>query len=201
MSLGLVRLVAGATMVAALVSCVGQDFERPAQSSLVLGETTKVELLAQVGEPYRIEAQNHNGQPVEHLTYVFGATLASSVFVPYNVSPDARAKALGLYFHDGVLVGYQFVSNFDADSTVFEPEKIRTLNDGGSCTQIETLFGPAPGLLKYPVTDSREGIVYSYRYTYRKASVFGGNIYIRTLAVTCDGNGNIAKVEHTDLRA
>ena len=131
-----------------LAACTnGGDFSLPDPGSLMLGETTRQQAIAQLGEgtPY---SREFSGQKVDALSYWF---------MNPEFDLDHPRRTMHLYFQEDLLVGYYFQSSFGADSTNFDHtkrSKIRKNED--SCDEVIGLLGPPSGEGVIFVTPSKD---------------------------------------------
>ena len=72
MSPNVLKCITALAFVVFLASCAGgRDFDRPAPDSLVVGETTKSEVRARYGEPWKTRSNKVNEHSIENLVYAY----------------------------------------------------------------------------------------------------------------------------------
>lgn len=163
-----VACIMGALLVA---GCTGRDFVKPAPESLSLGVTPQDEVVAKYGQPYRqsTEILSGAGAPnaavrpagtYNHLVYYYADRAALML-------PGGRAteRLLGFDFWNGKLYGYNFLSNFNSDSSNFDESKATQMERGRSTTdEVLDLLGPPTGQGVYPaiMDPSDRKFIYSY---------------------------------------
>jgi len=175
--LGLALLLAGC-------NTAGRDFARPTADSVVLGTTTRAEILQKYGPPARQSslagglpggsppAQPAPGPPRDpfdivlapgtyvSLTYAF-AEKESPVF-----SFDVNRRAVTFIFWNDRLVAYSFASNFQQDSTDFDEAKISGIEKGKTTKgELRQLLGIPTGRAVYPFVQRPGEERLSYHYT------------------------------------
>ena len=190
------NIVRAALVAVALIlsGCAGKDFVRPDPSRLSMGKTTKHQVLAEFGEPYRSGQALKNEQSVLSLSYAY----AEAGGTPYKpgVTP---ARAQGFHFHNDLLVGHEFVSSWASDHTDFEHGKVSQIVRGKSTrADVVRLFGRPGGIYIYPLIKSRHGEALVYLYSEVERTGFASMKLNRKHLVVTIGAGDIVEeVEYT----
>jgi hypothetical protein len=146
----LVAVLAGACLF-------GADFGRPDPASFALGQTTEQEIRARFGKPTAETAARVGGKLVTTLQYAYAE--ARSVAVP--------VRTMSYAFHEGRLVGFDYMSSFAADQTAFDELALKQIKRGAT-TRIEALdlVGKPTGQYIYPsyyaTAPGRRADVYSH---------------------------------------
>ena len=127
-------LLAGACLL-------GADFSRPDPASFTLGQTTEQEIRARFGRPAGQASARVGDKVVTTLRYTYAE--ARSVAVPVRIMAYA--------FHEGRLVGFDYMSSFAADQTAFDELAAKKIRRGVS-TRAEVLdvMGKPSGQFIYP---------------------------------------------------
>lgn len=127
-------LLAGACLL-------GADFGRPDPASFTLGQTTEQEIRARFGKPAGETAARVGGRLVTTLRYAYAE--ARSIAVP--------VRTMSYAFHEGRLVGFDYMSSFAADQTAFDELALKRIKRGET-TRTETLdlVGKPTGQFIYP---------------------------------------------------
>ena len=70
------RLTAYLTVALALIvaGCAGSNFSKQSGDTLVLGQTSRQEILQRLGSPYREGTVTKNGKQLKTMTYAFATT-------------------------------------------------------------------------------------------------------------------------------
>jgi len=181
-------LLMGALLL--VTGCQGKNFVRPSPDSLVLDKTTYEEVIAQLGNPYRKGSSLKQGQTITSITYAHANAWATTGFG--NVTPT---RSMRLHFVNGVLVGYEFTSSYQADLTDFDETKVAQIRTGETKqTEVQQLLGQASGMYAYPLIrrESERALVYLYSQT--RSEPFSVNVYLKKLVVSVDGNGVVSDV-------
>ncbi len=190
----LAKRLAPLGVVIALASCsAGTDFSRPAPDSFALGETTKSEVLAEYGEPWRKRSQIANEQSIENIVYAFSDGGGGP-----HVSGVQPTRALDLFFHKDNLVGYSFMSSYESDHTDFDKEQLKRLKEGDDCRKAVDIYGPPPTEYIYPLTDQEGVTVYSYGNAEVRSGLFVPDFYVKNLSIKCDASGKIKDVRFSE---
>ncbi|PYN90829.1 MAG: hypothetical protein DMD87_00275 [Candidatus Rokuibacteriota bacterium] len=191
------RLTACLTVVLTLVvaGCAGFDFAKQTDDALVLGQTTRQEILQRLGTPYREGTATKNGKQLKTLSYAFAT--ASGAAVRDGVVPT---RGQGFYFLDDKLAGYDFASSWKEDQTNFDGAKVSEIKKGVSTRDdVVRLIGRPGGTYGYPLIadQNRQADVYLY------AETRGGPItvkfYQKHLVVTYDERGVVSNVDYQEL--
>lgn len=149
----LLALVIGVTLSA----CAGKDFARPAPGTLVLGKTSKTEVVAKMGEPRRTNEVIKNGERVEMLVYVYARGSLPGGIVP--------ARAMTLAVTERGLVANSYVSSFEEDSTFFESENVKQIIKGKTTrAEVTAMLGKPSGEMIYPMVTNPEHSAVEYLY-------------------------------------
>jgi hypothetical protein len=188
-----VRLAALVALAVLLVGCAGgKAFVRPSSDELVLGTTTEQEIRTRLGDPRRQGTALRNGQTVTTLSYAY------ALAVPYV--DDVKTRAMGFYFLNGTLVGYEFTSSFDEDKTRFDDSKIRQIQRGQTTRQdVIALFGRPGGMYAYPLLKDKDAIALVYFFIDSERHPFGATVKQtrKLLVVPIDRQGVVSDIEYT----
>lgn len=178
-------VLAGALLLA---GCAGTKFVRPAESDLQLGKTTEQQVTAAMGRPMQEASGLSNGKATRTLTYAYASMGAQSKSP--GVTP---VHALSLVFHDGKLVGKEYLSNLKEDATDFDHTKVPQIQAGKTTlAQVNALLGPAPGEAIHPVIKQTTGRALVYNYS----EVRGFTPSTKRLVVVLDSQGTVVDVDY-----
>jgi hypothetical protein len=133
--------VAILAVVLAGACLLGADFSRPDPASFTLGQTTEQEIRARFGKPSGQVNARVGDKLVTTLRYAYAE--ARSVAVPVRIMAYA--------FHEGRLVGFDYMSSFAADQTVFDELAAKRIRRGISTrAEVLDLMGKPSGQFIYP---------------------------------------------------
>ncbi len=184
------RLVAIAFAVLVMSGCA-HDFVRPAPEVLKVGHSTKDDVLKVAGSPtVKNDKIQINGETVQTFTYFYvkGAKFYGLI---------APQRTLTYSFFNDLLIGEEFNSSFDAESTNFEAEKVFGLVKGKSTrADVIAALGKPAGDVRYPIIKDKDGKGVVYEYTVTR---HGGIIMISTqllLVVTLDANNVVSDISY-----
>jgi outer membrane protein assembly factor BamE (lipoprotein component of BamABCDE complex) len=184
------RLVALAFTVLVLAGCA-HDFVRPAPETLKVGHSTKDDVLKVAGNPtVKNDNIQLNGETIQTLTYFYvkGAKFYGMI---------APQRTLTYSFFNNVLIGEEFNSSFDEESTNFEAEKAFGIVKGKSTkADVIAALGKPAGDVRYPIIKDKDGKGVVYEYT---VSRHGGLMMITTqlvLVITLDANNVVSEVSY-----
>lgn len=138
------RVAARAAILAVVLAgacLLGADFSRPDPASFTLGQTTEQEIRARFGKPSGQVSARVGDKLVTTLRYAYAE--ARSVAVPVRIMAYA--------FHEGRLVGFDYMSSFAADQTVFDELAAKRIRRGISTrAEVLDLMGKPSGQFIYP---------------------------------------------------
>jgi len=190
------RLTACLTVAFALVvtGCAGSKLSKQSDDALVLGQTSRQEILQRLGSPYREGTVTKNGKQLKTMTYAFatGGSPAREGVIP--------ARGQGFYFLDDKLAGYDFTSSWKEDQSNFDGAKVPAIKKGTSTRDdVVRLFGPPRGKYAYPLIadQNRQADVYLYAET--RGGPVNVKFYQKHLVVTYDERGVVSAVDYQEL--
>jgi len=182
----------------------GKDFQRPDQTSLILEQTTKAEVIARFGQPKRRTAGDVNGwvsdkdnRPagfrsatvegdIERLTYSFFKS------GPVGIVDYSRRLSVG--FWNDKLVFYEFSSSFPQDTTAFDENRAASFVRGKT-TRDEAigLLGRPGGEGVYPAVAKPGTRMISYLYFYVEALI-GAKVIFKHLDLLFDSSDRLLEI-------
>jgi hypothetical protein len=179
-----------ALVLIALGGCAGRDFTRPPADALTLGKTTEAEIRQRFGDPYRQGTVVRNGETMKSLSYGYASGAAS---LAGGITPS---RGMGFYFWNDTLVGHEFTSSFDTDTTDFDATKVPQIREGETTeSEVTALLGSPGGAYIYPMIPDKaaRGLVYLYAQT--RGSAFSLKFYQQLLVVTIGPTGVVSDVQ------
>jgi hypothetical protein len=186
------KSILAATLILGLLGCAGKDFVRPDASTLKIGQTTYAQATATYGKPFAEGSMTKNDKTVKNVSYAyasFGGKPVKEGVVP--------ARAMGLYFYDETLVGYEFMSSWAEDNTDFDEGKTSQIVKG-TTTQgdLLQLLGKPSGYAIYPMIKAATDRAAVYTYMEVSGGPFTGRkTYRKVLVVTFDDKGIVTDVD------
>ncbi len=172
-------------LLALLAACTsGRDFDRPDEQKLRLGATSRAELVELLGPARHARVLTMNDAPMDWFAYSYGTS--------------DGARAIGFYMYRDVLVGHEFVSSLQSDSTNFNDSLTSRIQKGRSTRQdVIALLGPPSGEYVHPMVQAKDGraLVYLYRQVRIQQSML--TAYEKKLVVTLDPAGTVTDVAFT----
>lgn len=144
---------------------VGGNFNKMNENQLVVGKTTKTDIVSSMGKPFMDATSIHNGIEIDNLTYLYinsGEKAAFPGMTPVRVQI--------VYFKEEVLIGKQYDSTFAVDSTLFDLEKAKKIKKGQTKADVISMLGEPKGENHFPLIDNEEGYAYIYMFTHRNGS-------------------------------
>lgn len=180
--------------IVALAGCAGKDFVRPDSGALMNGQTTYNQIAQQFGKPYAEGSVLKNDKFVKTVSYAYASVGGKSH------RGGTAARAMGFYFVDDTLVGYEFVSSFAEDNTDFDEMKINQITeDKTTLHEVIQLLGKPSGYYIYPMIESESGEAAAYVYSETKGSAFNMKMFRKILVITYDSGRVVTKVEYTSF--
>lgn len=178
-------------VLVAAFGCAGgaRDFVRPQPHELALGKTTSANILARFGPPQQRGKVMKDGIEVASFSYSYADPGA-----PASAAGVSAAKAMALYFARDVLVGYESISTFKADSSDFNDTRVSDITRGVT-TEAEVrdhLVGRPSGMYIYPLTPTPAERALVYLYGQRKGAAPFAR---KQLVVTVDAAGIVRDVQ------
>ena len=169
------------TAVLAGACLLGADFSRPDPGSFTLGQTTEQEIRARFGKPAGEAAARIGGKLVTTLRYAYAE--ARSIAVP--------VRTMAYAFHEGRLVGFDYMSSFAADQTAFDELAVKRIKRGETTrTEALDLVGKPTGHFIYPssyaTAPGRRADVYSHSRSQKVASGVTLETTTKVLTITFD---------------
>lgn len=181
-------------LAALLAGCAGTQFTRVAEDALTLGQTTEAQVRARLGEPYREGAVTKNNQQMKSLSYAYASTGAEGA-----ADGVIAARSQGFYFHNGRLVGHEFISSWKEDSTDFDGAKAAQVRKGQSTLQdVQRLLGPPVGRYIHPMVAGAEEQAVSYLYSQTTGGAFNLKFFQKRLVVTANRQGVVTDVDFAE---
>lgn len=173
------KLFRSLAFVVALLSITGctHTFVRPAKDTLSLGKSTHADVIKLVGTPGMPEGKvTINGETVQTVTYAYyeGAKFYGLI---------APQRTLSYTFFNDVMVGNEFNSSFEEDTTRFDTDKVTAVIKGKSTrSDVIAALGVPSGEVLYPLVKDKNcrGMVYAYSIR-RQGWINYNNLVIITL--------------------
>jgi hypothetical protein len=189
MNARIIELV-GITVLLAACS-VGTKFIKPADDALVLGKTTRSEVLALMGKPSNSGRKVTNGADIDIITYAY-ASRGQEEPAFEGVIP---ARGISFHFLGDRLVGKDFSSSFKSDSTWFDPAKARAVVNGMSEADVRALLGRPAGEFLHPIVADRTGRGLLYQFSLTR----GFKTRLGALNIELDASRVVTKSEYMQV--
>lgn len=169
------------TAVLAGACLLGAEFSRPDPASFALGQTTEQEIQARFGKPDGRATAKVGDKLVTTLRYAYAE--ARSTVVP--------VRTMAYAFHEGRLVGFDYMSSFAADQTAFDELAVKRIKRGETTrAEVLGLVGKPTGQFIYPssyaTTPGRRADVYSYSRSEKVPSGVTLETTTKVLVITFD---------------
>ena len=160
---------------------LGADFSRPDPASFTLGQTTEQEIRVRFGKP--------SGEATTRVGIKFVTTLRYAYAEARSIAVPVRTMAYT--FHEGRLVGFDYMSSFAVDQTGFDELTAKRITRGETTrTEALDLVGKPSGQFIYPsayaTAPGRRADVYSHSRSEKLASGMTLETTTKVLTVTFD---------------
>lgn len=170
----------------------GKKFTRMTDNMVQLGKTTHEDIVRIMGEPIKEEVFTKNDRTFKQIIYNFVSTGGQS-----TSKRVTAGRAQSFYFHEGILVGHLFLSNWEEDHTDFDQTKVQFVKKKETTkAEVIKLLGPPSGRYIYPFTANQEREVIVYWYTERRYYAYTAKKYTKRLYVEYDRNQIVTDVDY-----
>jgi hypothetical protein len=165
-----------------------RDFGVPQLRELTLGKSTLADIVARFGPPQQRGRAVKNGVEIVALSYSHADPDAAAA-----TAGVAAVKTMALYFAGDVLVGYELLSTFKADSSDFDDTRVSDIARGITTeAQVQDLVGRPSGMYVYPLTPSPDERALVFLYGQKKGRA---PLARKHLIVTVDAAGIVRDVQ------
>ncbi len=173
--------------VFSLAACsAGVDFVKPSDGKIIIGKSTKAQVISVMGEPNGKGSKIANGEDVESITYAYASVTGDAIFE--GVTP---ARAMSFLFNNDLLVGEEFTSSFKSDSTYFNKDLVKSIKEGMSKKEVLAVMGAPGGEFRYPMISDKSGSAMVYSFTQTR----GFKSQITTCVIELDQSGVVVKTD------
>ena len=179
-----------------LTACGGKNFIRPDSQSLIVGTTSYADVVKQLGEPIRKGTLTKNDLIVQNISYSYAEA------VPFSTILSSRAMVF--YFHDGLLVGYDYASSFSGEkqAAAIDDEKVAQIKKGDKKEKAIALLGTPSGEFIFPMTAPKgtSSVMYSFISTSRVPFIGGVKVTKKVVTITVGPNGLITDISTSESK-
>ena len=190
------KLIYAFMVVLLLTACGGKNFIRPDSQSLIVGTTSYADVVMQLGEPIRKGTLTKNDLIVQNISYSYAET------VPFSTILSSRAMVF--YFHDGLLVGYDYASSFSGEkqAAAIDDEKVAQIKKGDKKEKAIALLGTPSGEFIFPMTAPKgtSSVMYSFISTSRVPFIGGVKVTKKVVTITVGPNGLITDISTSESK-
>ncbi|PSV41031.1 MULTISPECIES: hypothetical protein [unclassified Photobacterium] len=159
-----VKLLLIGAIISVITGCAaGVNFKKMSEEQLVVGSTTKAEVVASMGKANINGTNTFNGQTLDIMTYSY-AKVGGDAVLP-GVTP---ARAQGLLFNGEVLAGKEYTSSFALDNTKFDLDTAKTIKEGQNRENVVSVMGEPKGKYLYPIIEDQTGYALVYMFSQTK---------------------------------
>lgn len=174
-----------------LLSGCMSNFVRPANDALVAGKSTRANVIQIAGEPFTVNDNVQiNNEKVQTATYLY---LKGAKF--YGMIIPTRT--LTYTFFNDVMVGNEFNSSFEEESTEFDGTKVASIAKGKSTkADVIAIMGKPSGDILYPLITDKIGSGVVYAYTVSRHAPFVAPTTKYLLVITLDKNDVVSNISY-----
>lgn len=175
-----------------LGGCAGKDFVRPDTAAFKMGQTTRSQVVLQLGQPRREGDVLKNDKNMKSMTYGYAATAGEPL--ENGVIP---ARAMNYFFLDGTLVGQEFASSFKSDNSNFDDSKIGAIVKGKTTrSEVIQILGRPSGSYIPPMIKATSGEAFGYIYITTRGGAFTGfKVFRKSLLISFDERDQVSDIE------
>ena len=180
-----------------LVGPIGRDFEKGRIRDIVIGQTTKAEIIKYLNVPFETRKMTLDNTEYEIFRYYY-THLEEGMYI-------AKVRVLDCEFKNDIVNGYIFNSTFKEEQHKFN-EKERSKLEKGRTTKndVLNLFGATSGKALLPTTlpflnapsGTRE--IWTYSYKYFKIISDTEKAYTKYLAAFFDSNSSLIDFSYVE---
>jgi hypothetical protein len=172
---------------------VGVQFSRQITDGLIHNSTTKQDILSRMGNPVQKKREANEGFTFELIKYVY---ITGPIWEGLQ-----RSKWQVFIFYNDVLVGHEYSSSFEEDSTYFNSKCLdNIIRQKTTNKDVNRMLGHASGKYVYPVnygsrrlTKNESADLYFYD-QFKKINGIISTIHKKALVVIYDADGVVADV-------
>ena len=190
------KLIYAFMVMLLLTACGGKNFIRPDGQSLIVGTTSYADVVKQLGEPIRKGTLTKNDLIVQNISYSYAEA------VPFSTILSSRAMVF--YFHDGLLVGYDYASSFSGEkqAAAIDDEKVAQIKKGDKKEKAIALLGTPSGEFIFPMTAPKgtSSVMYSFISTSRVPFIGGVKVTKKVVTITVGPNGLITDISTSESK-
>jgi hypothetical protein len=183
-------LVLAGLMLLVAACATPKGFTRPDPEAVQLGKSREADIRSRFGKPQDVTTQTIGGRPITSLSYTHAESPPDAAKVPVRV--------MVFMFADGVLVGHQYLSSFNDDTTDFDEVRAGRIARGQTTArQVVDLIGRPGGEFIHPLAKLKDGraFVYNYSLTEKNAGSRRLTTSSKTLVVNFDTAGVVSDVD------
>ena len=122
--------------------------------------------------------------------------------VPFSTILSSRAMVF--YFHDGLLVGYDYASSFSGEkqAAAIDDEKVAQIKKGDKKEKAIALLGTPSGEFIFPMTAPKgtSSVMYSFISTSRVPFIGGVKVTKKVVTITVGPNGLITDISTSESK-
>jgi outer membrane protein assembly factor BamE (lipoprotein component of BamABCDE complex) len=181
------------SLIFLLLSGCGTNFVRPTDDALLVGKSTRANVIQLLGKPSDVDDEKIvNDEPVETITYSYH--LVKTIFT--IGAPDTVRTQTYTFFND-IMVGSEFTSTFAADITEFDATKLKAISIGKSTkADVITVFGRPSGEGIYPFIKYKNVRAIVYSYTETRDFGFAKHNNKNLMIFILDNNDFVSKISY-----
>lgn len=172
-----------------VTSCVGRNFVKPDPDTLIPGVTTYDEIVDRFGPPQVKGTDIINDVKLRFLGFTYAST-------------PSKSRRMTFLFQENLLVGYEFSSLYQNDSTSFDQSKISEIKKGVTTKEgVIKIFGNNYGKHIYPLISDKTQSALVYTSTKSNSTFTGAIFYKKKLVITIDHQNVVTDVKFVEIQA
>jgi hypothetical protein len=184
-----IRVILLATALIVLSGCAAPSFVKPAPDKLSLGKSTREDIIQSVGNPPPAQSDaTVNSEKVQLLNYAHGENPKFWGFI-------IEHRNLTYTVFDNIMVGEEYNSTYDNESTEFDTDKIPSIEKGKSTrADVIALLGKPSGEVLYPLVADKKGRGLVYAYSWARFAGILTSTNSKLLIVSLNDNNVVSNV-------
>lgn len=196
----MMRKIFALTLLAAsiiLAGCAPAEFVNPDPQKLTLGISTKEDVLQAIGkDPAPKEFDGTMVQNGLHVHFIVYTHIKSASFWGLIVPRHSHVYVT----YNNILVGEDYDSSYDEDSTRFDPDKVAQIKNGMTKQDVIALMGKPSGRSIYPLAKKQGDTAIHYMYSHARFAGIATTTEIEDLTVSLDEKNVVDDVKFKQER-
>lgn len=178
-----------------LAACAtGTAFTRPPDEFVRLGETTRVQVQARLGQPDSEQTTRQDGLAIRMIQYTF-----SDSAEPSKVPNSLCIRSITFALVNDVVFAEAFISACLSDHTDFDERRADDVVKGQTrCVDVPAILGRPAYRAISPLAGATGESEIGYQFQFLRRPVLQFDMYSKELLIHCDAEGVVRKVTFSE---